>query len=141
YETLNFDDLLTDLLKVLGINSTEDERRRLDSLRGITKPRGTKNQSNEEALNLVYPKKWQEENLGNGFQGRPFLGTAVFRAIENTTSYKNNTLYTKIRNVLAGGETVKIFLIASIFGGTGATFFPNIAKSIRKEFSDKQDKI
>lgn len=141
YETLNFDDLLTDLLKGLGINSTEDERRRLDSLRGITKPRGTKNQSNEEALNLVYPKKWQEENLGNGFQGRPFLGTAVFRAIENTTSYKNNTLYTKIRNVLAGGETVKIFLIASIFGGTGATFFPNIAKSIRKEFSDKQDKI
>ena len=36
YETLNFDDLLTDLLKVLGINSTEDERRGLDSLRGIT---------------------------------------------------------------------------------------------------------
>ena len=141
YETLNFDDLLTDLLVELGIDPTEDERRRADSLRGITKPRGSKNQSNEEALNLVYPKKWQEENLGNGFQGRPFLGTAVFRAIENTTSYKKNALYTKIRTVLAQNETVKIFLIASIFGGTGATFFPNIAKSIRKEFSDKQDKI
>lgn len=139
YQTLNFDDLLKDLLVQLGIDSTEDERRRSDSLHGITRP--ISKSSNEEALNLVYPKKWQEENLGNGFQGRPFLGTAVFRAIENTDSYKKNALYTKIRRVLSQGETVRIFLIASIFGGTGATFFPNIAKSIRKEFSDKQDKI
>ena len=139
YQTLNFDDLLKDLLVQLGIDSTEDERRRSDSLKGITRP--IDKSSNEEALNLVYPKKWQEENLGNGFQGRPFLGTAVFRAIENTDSYRSNALYTKIRRVLSQNETVRIFLIASIFGGTGATFFPNIAKSIRKEFSDKQDKI
>lgn len=134
---LDFNELIKDLLKMLNIE--EINSKEADSLIGITRPK--KRSSNEEALNLLYPKEFQEKGLEEGFYGRPYLGAAVFQAVETTSSYKENELYQKIQNSLNNGEVVRIFLVGSIFGGTGATLFPNIAKSIRRIFLDKQKQI
>ena len=39
---------------------------------------------------------------------------------------------------LRGGEEVRIFIIGSIFGGTGASGFPNIARKIRAIQEEKK---
>lgn len=140
-ERLDFNQSLRELMRQYNIAQTDDVLKQSDSLRGITQP--TKGTSNEEALNLLYSKKSQSEKLGEGFYGQPFLGAAVFQAVETTDSYQNNNLYREIQRILGqqgSNDTIKIFLIGSIFGGTGAALFPNIAKSIREKFCNTPEK-
>ena len=52
-----------------------------------------------------------------------------------TAANENSKFWSQIHKAIdaaRGGEEVRIFIIGSIFGGTGASGFPNIARKICK---------
>ena len=63
-------------------------------------------------------------NLSKGFKGNPNIGSIVFNDLVNTNEYR---YFCDICN-----EQDKIFIISSIFGGTGSAGFPQLVKNIRK---------
>jgi hypothetical protein len=86
---------------------------------------------------LFLPKE-RDQTLGQGFRAHPSVGAAVLLAKSGTR--EADTFW---RNVFASidearrGEEVNIFLLGSIFGGTGAAGFPTIARLIRRVIRDK----
>lgn len=62
-------------------------------------------------------------NLKVGFKGKPNIGTVVFNEISNTREFKH------FLDQCAG--TDKVFVIGSLFGGTGSSGIPEIVKAIR----------
>lgn len=62
--------------------------------------------------------------LDYGFKGNPNIGSVVFDNIMDTPEYKY------FEQSVAQGD--RIFLISSIFGGTGASGFPQLVQAIRK---------
>ena len=75
----------------------------------------------DEELNL---------ELDEGFRGRPSIGASAIlsRVQENEPFWKN--IFNAIDSA-KGGKEVRIFLVGSIFGGTGASGFASIARLIR----------
>jgi len=71
-----------------------------------------------------------ELSLKEGFRGRPSIGTAalISQMQENVPFWQN--IFDSLDGALQGKE-IRIFLISSIFGGTGAAGFPSIAKLLR----------
>jgi hypothetical protein len=63
-------------------------------------------------------------NLKKGFKGRPNIGSVVFDGIRDRPEFSD--LISKI----ALDPSNKIFIISSIFGGTGSSGFPQIMKII-----------
>lgn len=63
-------------------------------------------------------------NLKKGFKGNPNIGSVVFDSLKDTEEFKH------FRNVF-DPATDKVFIISSIFGGTGSSGFPQIVNSIR----------
>ena len=61
--------------------------------------------------------------LDQGFKGNPNLGSLVFNNLINTPEFKH------FENVFSDGD--RIFIISSIFGGTGSSGFPQLVKNIR----------
>lgn len=74
---------------------------------------GNENKSTE--LNL---------NLKRGFLGNPNIGSVVFDKLKDTKEFKH---FSNVFNP----EMDKVFIISSIFGGTGSSGFPQIVNSIR----------
>jgi len=60
--------------------------------------------------------------LNHGFKGNPNIGSVVFNNIINTPEFKH------FENVFSQGD--RIFIISSIFGGTGSSGFPQLVKNI-----------
>lgn len=74
----------------------------------------------------------QKVNFDVGFRGRPAVGAAAILA--STANHDEpfwNSLFGAISNA-GTGEQVRIFLIGSLFGGTGAAGFPTIARLLRQ---------
>ena len=83
-------------------------------------------------FNVLYSKEERSTSLENGFLGRPSIGSAFLAKTVNLGSDEPwRTFGQKIQN----DEDPKIFLVGSIFGGTGASGFPTIAKLVKDEFS------
>ena len=88
-------------------------------------------------LNCLYDPQEKEMNLSEGFRGRPNIGAAAMLA---TAANEDDPFWSRIHKAIdaaKGGEEVRIFIIGSIFGGTGASGFPNIARKIRAIQSEK----
>jgi len=77
-------------------------------------------------LELFYTEKERKMSLHNGFERHPNIGSLVFEGIK-----VNPNFTAKIDEVLKEGHS-EIFIIGSIFGGTGASMFVNIAQYIRE---------
>ena len=80
----------------------------------------------------LYSKDEQRIELDEGYHGRPNIGAAVLTA--NVLS-NDDFLKSLVDNIIAGagaGQDVRIFLVGSIFGGTGAAGFPTIARLISR---------
>lgn len=82
-------------------------------------------------VDCLYDTEEREQNLSEGFRARPNIGAAAMLASvnEQDQSFWQN-IYSALEKA-RGGEEVRIFLISSIFGGTGASGFPNIARKIK----------
>ena len=82
-------------------------------------------------LDCLYAPEEKAQNLSEGFRARPNIGAAAMLA---TSANENDPFWNQIHKAIdaaRGGEEVRIFIISSIFGGTGASGFPNIARKIK----------
>ena len=85
----------------------------------------------------MYDPEEKRQNLSEGFRARPNIGAAAMLA---TTSNEDDPFWSQIYKAIdaaRGGEQVRVFIISSIFGGTGASGFPNIARRIKQIQIDK----
>ena len=89
---------------------------------------------------VLYTKKERETTLNEGFRGHPSIGAAVL-AKKFDDGEKFMTLTAQIEKIIGEGETVKIFLAGSVFGGTGAAGLPTIARLLRNNLADYADRI
>jgi hypothetical protein len=119
--------------------------------------------SNDETLSklLGYPTE-QDENLrdlfgslfepsarelglplNEGFRGRPFLGAAVMTHRARQAIDANEGLWGDIKQLIEDQQVsdVHCVLVGSIFGGTGASGIPTIAKQLRDMPAAKGKKV
>jgi hypothetical protein len=73
----------------------------------------------------------QDLQLGEGYRGRAHVGAAALIA---AMLEEENTLIDRLSELLEGGgrDTVRVFLVGSAFGGTGAAGFPTLARELNR---------
>ncbi|MEN3332420.1 MAG: hypothetical protein V7641_1785 [Blastocatellia bacterium] len=94
--------------------------------------------SNEPAaahlFDVLYSRDEKTTPLEEGFRGHPSIGAAIMAStLQLGADEPWKTFRNKIGQDLGGGPGAKIALIGSIFGGTGASGIPTIARMIREE--------
>jgi len=89
-------------------------------------------------FDVLYTKDEQEADLDVGFRGRPAIGAAVMSQVKLDTMERGvwGDLIKKINNKAGGGDTPKVFLCGSIFGGTGASGLPTIGRLLHNKLED-----
>ena len=84
-------------------------------------------------IDLLYSKEDLKMNLNIGFQGKPHIGTMVLGQLALTNNrglWKEPNFNAFVNNFHKGD---RVFVISSIFGGTGAAGFPWLLKTLRSE--------
>ena len=74
-------------------------------------------------MQMLFSEKNLEANMQVGFKGNPNIGSVVLNQIVRSKQFE------AFANAFAQGD--KIFIISSIFGGTGASGFPLLLKTLR----------
>lgn len=78
---------------------------------------------NQALIDLLFSKNNLESDMTVGFKGNPNIGSIVLNKFTDSPEYKEFT-----RSFNPGDA---IFIISSIFGGTGASGFPLLLKNLR----------
>ena len=87
----------------------------------------------EQALvQALFTDEERRLQLDEGFRQRPALGAALTLQGVTPESPVWRDLLAALQSAGHGGE-VRVFLVASIFGGTGAAGFPTVARLLRSE--------
>lgn len=86
---------------------------------------------NKALVSLLFSKKNLEAHMDVGFKGNPNMGSVV---LNNFSTEADNDLGSIIESFQSGD---KIFIISSIFGGTGAAGFPLLLKTLRQAQSSQ----
>ncbi|MDJ0729422.1 MAG: hypothetical protein QNJ33_05445 [Crocosphaera sp.] len=83
-------------------------------------------------FDVLYTKDEQEVTLDVGFRGRPAIGAAIMSQVdlERFDQEPWGQLIKDIQAESSRGTHPKVFLCGSIFGGTGASGLPTIARLI-----------
>lgn len=87
----------------------------------------TLSRENRAMTSLLFSKKNLNSDMKVGFKGNPNIGSVVLNQFENSDEYK------AFSSAFRQGD--RIFIISSIFGGTGASGFPLLLKTLRGEQS------
>jgi hypothetical protein len=79
---------------------------------------------------VLYSPEERSQQLDEGFRGRPSIGSAVMSQIDlnKLDEAPWGTLIQEIKTAAGGGKKPRILLCGSIFGGTGASGLPTIAR-------------
>lgn len=95
---------------------------------------GGNNSDNEILFDAFYSKSEQDDPTSEGFYGHPSIGALMFKYMMKNT---NDDIAEPVLNYLTKhtGDVVKVFIIGSVFGGTGASVFSNLAAHIRDKSS------
>lgn len=80
-------------------------------------------ENNKALVDLLFSKENLETNMDEGFYGNPHIGSIVLNQFKYSNEFKT------FANNFDEGD--RVFIISSIFGGTGASGFPIILKNIR----------
>jgi hypothetical protein len=90
---------------------------------------------NKALIDLLFSKENIEADMTVGFKGNPNIGSVVLNKIVDSQEYL------EFSNSFNEGDA--IFIISSIFGGTGASGFPLLLKNLRTNDSSRlnSDKI
>lgn len=80
-------------------------------------------------VNMLFSEKNLNSDMKVGFKGNPNIGSVVLNQFSGSQHYKN------FANGFEQGD--RIFIISSIFGGTGASGFPLLLKTIRTDKSSQ----
>jgi hypothetical protein len=101
------------------------------------------NKENEDLMSLLFDKEVQEFDLSHGYRAQTHLGSyLMYHAIlEEVTKIKNGEKNAKPDDITAflkrlsdaglSGQPVKVFIMGSIFGGTGASSIPVIPRALK----------
>lgn len=101
------------------------------------------NKENEDLMSLLFDKEVQEFDLSHGYRAQTHLGSyLMYHAIlEEVTKIKNGEKNAKSDDITAflkrlsdaglSGQQVKVFIMGSIFGGTGASSIPVIPRALK----------
>ncbi|MBR2868403.1 MAG: hypothetical protein IKB88_04980 [Clostridia bacterium] len=101
--------------------------------------------SNDGILfDAFYSEKEQSKNTDQGFYGHPSIGALIFKYMikegkwDNSGVIQSSDIASPVKNALAtnNNNPVKVFIVGSIFGGTGASIFSNLARHIRTSVGD-----
>lgn len=79
---------------------------------------------NKALIDLLFSKENLEADMTVGFKGNPNIGSIVLNGFAGSDEYR------EFCNTFNPGDA--IFIINSIFGGTGASGFPLLLKNLRK---------
>jgi hypothetical protein len=91
-------------------------------------------QQQRDLFDLLFMANEHEQNLvlGEGYRGRAHVGAAALIA---AMLDEDNDLIERITELMSAahsGEEVRIFLVGSAFGGTGAAGFPTLARELNR---------
>jgi hypothetical protein len=76
-------------------------------------------------------EKEQDLNLAEGYRGRAHVGSAaLLSALHHDSPDFLKAMTELLKNGSTAGNEVRIMLVGSLFGGTGAAGFPTIARSL-----------
>ena len=78
---------------------------------------------NQALANMLFSQKNLASDMTIGFKGNPNVGSVVLNQFDGSDEFGN------FANEFTGQD--KIFIISSIFGGTGASGFPLLLKNLR----------
>lgn len=84
---------------------------------------GSMSQENQALVKMLFSDKNLASTMDVGFKGNPNIGSIVLNQFTQSPDFKNFE-----SNFVTGN---KVFIISSIFGGTGASGFPLILKTLR----------
>lgn len=91
----------------------------------------------QELFDLLFMPGDQEQDLqlGEGYRGRAHVGAAALAA---AMLEDENQLISRLRTLMESGDRreVRIFLVGSAFGGTGAAGFPTLARELHRIRTD-----
>lgn len=95
----------------------------------------------DRILSTMYTKEERNTDLEKGFYGHPNIGAPVFDYVKQrfqaqqvvmaNGSTKDNTFMQDLHNALSAGKAY-VYLMGSLFGGTGATVIPNLVLALRE---------
>ena len=85
--------------------------------------RGTMSRENQALMDMLFSKETLNLDMTAGFQGNPNIGSIVLN------QFDDNDVFKAFANDFKDGD--KIFIISSIFGGTGASGFPLLRKILQ----------
>lgn len=85
---------------------------------------GSLSDENKAMVNMLYSKSNQDVDMTIGFTGNPNIGSVVLNQFGESAEFQSFAA-----DFQAGD---KIFIISSIFGGTGASGFPLLLKNLRQ---------
>lgn len=88
-----------------------------------------KHNANYALAKMLFSEKNLNSTMEVGFKGNPNIGSVVLNQFSLSNEFKNFAA--------SVGQDDKIFIISSIFGGTGASGFPLLLKNLRA-ISDAQ---
>lgn len=80
---------------------------------------------NKAMMSMLFSEKNLNAQMQVGFKGNPNIGSVVLNQIVSSPQFN------EFATTFAEGD--KIFIISSIFGGTGASGFPLLLKTLRDE--------
>ena len=84
---------------------------------------GSLDESNKALINLLFSEGNLETEMDIGFIGNPNIGSVVLN------QFKDSDEFVHFASNFQQGD--RIFIVSSIFGGTGAAGFPTILKNLR----------
>ena len=79
--------------------------------------------ANQALTKMLFSDKNLQSSMEVGFKGNPNIGSVVLNQIAHSTDFET------FANEFSDGD--RIFIISSIFGGTGASGFPLLLKTLR----------
>ncbi len=106
---------------ILPIRDTDD--RKFSSFLNLP----SMSEENQAMMHMLFSEKNLESSMNVGFKGNPNVGSVVLNQIADSDEFAN------LANTFQDSD--RIFVISSIFGGTGAAGFPLLVKTLRSNTS------
>lgn len=97
----------------------QDNTQRFETFIG----KSTMSKENKALMEMLFSKDTLNLDMSAGFQGNPNIGSVALN------QFNNSNLFSTFANNFNAGD--KVFIISSIFGGTGASGFPLLRKTLQ----------
>jgi hypothetical protein len=92
-----------------------------------------------DLCDLLYTQPELDLPWDQGFCGRPSVGAPVMAQMKFEVSKDPwQSLISELRSACQSAGPARVFIVGSVFGGTGAAGFPAIARILRNLAADKQ---